>query len=127
MTGIMDDVTKEADKTRRSLVSRLKNWDDHDSWRQFFNKYWRLIYTVAIQSGLNEAEAHDAVQTTIITVAKTMPDLLHCKGEVGWPSPRGPMKSGTKLNSCPAGAPEAGVARYERCAATISNEWRRAA
>jgi len=77
MTGIMDDVTKEADKTRRSLVSRLKNWDDHDSWRQFFNKYWRLIYTVAIQSGLNDAEAQDAVQETIISVAKTMPDFRY--------------------------------------------------
>jgi len=60
------------DQTRRSLVSRLKNWDDHESWRQFFDTYWRLIYAVALKAGLTEPEAQDAVQETIISVAKSM-------------------------------------------------------
>ena len=30
----------------------MKNWDDQESWRQFFNTYWKLIYGVAIKSGL---------------------------------------------------------------------------
>jgi RNA polymerase sigma-70 factor (ECF subfamily) len=58
--------------TRRSLLSRLKSWDNQDSWREFFNTYWRLIYGVAMKAGLNEAEAQDAVQETIISVAKEM-------------------------------------------------------
>jgi hypothetical protein len=33
--------------TRRSLLSRLKDWDDQESWRDFFNTYWRLIYGLA--------------------------------------------------------------------------------
>jgi RNA polymerase sigma factor (sigma-70 family) len=56
--------------TRYSLLSRLENWDDQKSWKDFFDTYWRLIYSVAIQSGLTESEAQDVVQETIICVAK---------------------------------------------------------
>lgn len=56
--------------TRWSLIGRLKNWDDQESWRKFFDTYWRLIYSVAVRSGLSDAEAQDAVQETIISVCK---------------------------------------------------------
>jgi RNA polymerase sigma-70 factor (ECF subfamily) len=58
--------------TRRSLLSRLKNWDDQESWREFFSTYWKLIYGVAIKSGLTDTEAEDVVQDTVLTVAKKM-------------------------------------------------------
>jgi RNA polymerase sigma-70 factor (ECF subfamily) len=58
--------------TRRSLLTRLKNWDDHESWKDFFNTYWRLIYGVAIKAGLNDTEAQEVVQETVIAVAKQM-------------------------------------------------------
>lgn len=63
--------------TRRSLLSRLRSWDDHDSWREFFETYWRLIYEVALKSGLNDAEAQDVVQETILAVAKQMPGFQY--------------------------------------------------
>lgn len=56
--------------TRYSLLSRLQNWDDQESWKDFFDTYWRLIYSIAIKSGLTETEAEDVVQETIISVAK---------------------------------------------------------
>ena len=56
--------------TRYSLLSRLQNWDDQESWKDFFDTYWRLIYAVAIKSGLREAEAQDVVQEVVICVAK---------------------------------------------------------
>lgn len=56
--------------TRYSLLSRLQDWDDQDSWRVFFDTYWRLVYSVAIRAGLTESEAQDVVQETIICVAK---------------------------------------------------------
>ena len=59
--------------TRRSLLSRLKNWNDDESWRTFFDTYWRLIYNTAARAGLNDAEAQDVVQETIISVSKSMP------------------------------------------------------
>src|SRR5215510_685554 len=58
--------------TRRSLITRLKDWDDQEGWREFFQTYWKLIYGVAIKSGLTETEAEDVVQETVVTVAKTM-------------------------------------------------------
>ncbi len=59
--------------TRRSLLSRLKNWDDNESWRDFFDTYSRLLYSVAGRSGFTDAEAQDIVQETIISVAKHIP------------------------------------------------------
>jgi RNA polymerase sigma-70 factor (ECF subfamily) len=56
--------------TRYSLLSRLQNWDDQDSWRDFFDTYWRLIYSIAIKSGLSDAEAQDVVQETILCAAR---------------------------------------------------------
>ncbi|MHB8520063.1 MAG: RNA polymerase sigma factor [Limisphaerales bacterium] len=63
--------------TRQSLLSRLKHWDDHASWQRFFDTYWKLIYTVAIQSGLTDAEAQDVVQDTVISVSKSMPTFQY--------------------------------------------------
>jgi RNA polymerase sigma factor (sigma-70 family) len=58
--------------TRQSLLERLRRWDDQESWRDFFNLYWGLLYSTAIKSGLNDSQAQDVVQDTIIVVAKKM-------------------------------------------------------
>ena len=63
-------LTEELLPTRYSLLSRLQNWEDHESWRVFFDTYWRLIYSVALKSGLTQTEAEEVVQETIICVAK---------------------------------------------------------
>ena len=63
--------------TRQSLLSRLKAWDDHESWRDFFDTYWRLIYGLAVKSGLTNTEAEDVVQETLLAVAKEMPDFKY--------------------------------------------------
>jgi RNA polymerase sigma-70 factor (ECF subfamily) len=57
-------------RTRRSLISRLRNLDDKDSWQEFFDTYWKLIYSVARKAGLTEQEAEDVVQETTVAVAK---------------------------------------------------------
>jgi RNA polymerase sigma-70 factor (ECF subfamily) len=59
-------------KTRRSLIERLRNRDDRESWREFFNRYWKLIYGLAIKSGLTEDEAEEVVQETMATLAKNL-------------------------------------------------------
>ncbi len=59
--------------TRRSLLGRLKNWEDNTSWKTFFDTYWALIYNTALKSGLTESEAEDVVQETILSVSKSMP------------------------------------------------------
>lgn len=58
--------------TRKTLLSRLKDWNDDDSWRTFFNTYWKLIYGVALKSGLSPTQAEDVVQETVVAVARNI-------------------------------------------------------
>jgi RNA polymerase sigma-70 factor (ECF subfamily) len=65
------------EKTRLTLIARLKNWDDHKSWQDFFNIYWRFIYNAARKAGLTHEEAEDVVQDTIVTVTKKIKDMKY--------------------------------------------------
>src|SRR5438270_451514 len=58
--------------TRWSLLSRLKDWEDQESWRQFFDAYGQLIYHTACKAGLSHTEAQEVVQEVVISVAKKM-------------------------------------------------------
>src|SRR5678815_4119999 len=63
--------------TRRTLLSRLRNLDDQESWRTFFDLYWRLLYNVARRSGLDDPGAQEIVQDTVIAVARNMPEFRY--------------------------------------------------
>lgn len=62
-------------QTRQSLLIRLKDLEDQESWHDFFHTYWKFIYLVAIRSGLTDAEAQDVVQEAIIDVSRRMPQF----------------------------------------------------
>jgi RNA polymerase sigma-70 factor (ECF subfamily) len=70
MNAVMTMPSEDSIPTRYSLLSRLQDREDQDSWKDFFDTYWRLIYSFAIKSGLTDAEAQDVVQETVISVAK---------------------------------------------------------
>ncbi|HEY8991914.1 MAG TPA: sigma-70 family RNA polymerase sigma factor [Luteolibacter sp.] len=73
-----DAVLAEAyTKTRKSLIARLDNWEDQKTWDEFYQTYWRLIYAVAIKSGLRSDEAFDCVQETILSIAKQSKKKLY--------------------------------------------------
>ena len=63
--------------TRESLLNRLKDWKDQESWKDFFDTYGRLIYGVARKAGLSDAEAHDIVQETVISVARKIEGFVY--------------------------------------------------
>lgn len=63
--------------TRQSLLSRLRDWQDQEGWREFFDTYWRLIYRVARQAGLDDASAQDVVQNTFIYLTRRMPKFRY--------------------------------------------------
>lgn len=63
--------------TRLSLLTRLKNWDDSESWREFFDRYGKLIYSFALKAGLSDSESQDVVQETMIVLAKQMPGFRY--------------------------------------------------
>lgn len=78
MSGADEEPPKERDaiiaeayaKTRKSLIARLDNWEDQRTWDEFYQTYWRLIYSVAVKAGLRPDEAFDCVQETILSIAK---------------------------------------------------------
>jgi RNA polymerase sigma-70 factor (ECF subfamily) len=70
MNAVMTMLAEDSIPTRYSLLSRMQDREDQDSWKDFFDTYWRLIYSFAIKSGLTDAEAQDVVQETVISVAK---------------------------------------------------------
>lgn len=61
--------------TRQSLLSRLRDWNDQQSWRIFFETYWKLIYKAGRKAGLTDAEAQDVVQETVISVCRNIPSF----------------------------------------------------
>ncbi len=61
--------------TRRSLVERLRDWEDRKHWQEFFDIYGKLIFSAALKAGLTETEAQEVVQETVITVAKKIGQL----------------------------------------------------
>jgi RNA polymerase sigma factor (sigma-70 family) len=50
------------EKTRKSLIERLNNWEDQKTWNEF--------YSVGTKSGLTREEAFDVVQETIVAIAR---------------------------------------------------------
>jgi RNA polymerase sigma-70 factor (ECF subfamily) len=58
--------------TRASLLGRLKDLDNQPSWQEFFDTYWRLVYSTALKAGLSPEEAQDATQDTFVAVAKNI-------------------------------------------------------
>ena len=64
-------------QTRTSLLSRLRDFEDKDSWQTFFDLYWRLLYNVARRAGLDDVDAQDIVQDTVMAVAREMPQFRY--------------------------------------------------
>jgi RNA polymerase sigma-70 factor (ECF subfamily) len=58
--------------TRRSLVLRLRNLDDHAAWAEFVQIYEPLIYRLARNKGLQDADAQDLCQEVLQAVASAI-------------------------------------------------------
>ena len=72
---VPEEVKKEKglwEKTRKSLIERLNNWEDQRTWNEFYQTYWRLIFSVATKAGLTREEAFDVIQETIIAIANAL-------------------------------------------------------
>lgn len=69
-------------KTSWTLVARLKNTSDQESWAEFDALYRPLILSVAMKAGLREEEAQDVVQETMGSMSKHLQDFV-ASGERG--------------------------------------------
>jgi RNA polymerase sigma factor (sigma-70 family) len=75
MSSIMAQRTHDSLATRETLLERLKDCGDQNSWKEFYDTYRDLIYSFALKAGLTETEAEDVVQETAIGVARKLPEF----------------------------------------------------
>lgn len=68
------EISLDLSATRVSLVNSLRDWDDHSGWQRFFDTYSHMLFLWGIKAGLTDTEAQEAVQETVISVAKAMRD-----------------------------------------------------
>ena len=73
----MDFQRADSLATHASLLERLKDLQDQDSWQQFYTTYRRLIFGFALKHGLSGTEAEEVVQETVITVARNLPEFQY--------------------------------------------------
>lgn len=60
----------DAPETRLSLLLRLGDLADNQAWSEFLAIYQPLVFRLAVRQGLQDADAHDLVQTLFARVAK---------------------------------------------------------
>ncbi len=77
MTNTMASPPDKSLATRASLLHRLKDCDDHTSWQRFYELYRDLIYRFALKAGLTETEAEEALQETVIGVARNLAEFKY--------------------------------------------------
>ncbi len=60
----------EAPLTRVTLLTRLRDGQDADAWREFFDLYGPVVYRFARNRGLQDADAADLMQDVLRSVAR---------------------------------------------------------
>jgi RNA polymerase sigma-70 factor (ECF subfamily) len=77
MMPLMAKPQDDSYPTRSSLLHRVKDTQDHQSWQQFSDTYSKLIFGFAMKAGLTEDEAQEVVQETMIAAAKHLPGFRY--------------------------------------------------
>jgi RNA polymerase sigma factor (sigma-70 family) len=73
----MDFQRADSLATQASLLERLKDLENQDSWQEFYSTYRKLIFSFAVKHGLSGTEAEEVVQETVITVARNLPEFRY--------------------------------------------------
>ena len=63
--------------TRATLLRRLQEFEGEQGWQEFFDIYWLFIFRNAMVDGLNEADAEDVAQQTLVAVWKGLPKFRY--------------------------------------------------
>jgi RNA polymerase sigma factor (sigma-70 family) len=77
MNWLMADQRDDSCSTRPSLLERVKDRGDQQSWEEFNHVYRKLIFGFALKAGLTESEAEEVAQETLIAAAKNLPEFRY--------------------------------------------------
>lgn len=73
----MDGTDQDPQKTRKTLLDRIKDLEDASSWEEFIATYQQLVHRVARRQGVTELEAEDVAQEVFKRVAQTIHQFKH--------------------------------------------------
>jgi len=72
----MDLTTKMTEEsfipTRATLLNRIKNQQDKESWQAFYSMYRQMLLRIAQKSGLDPQAAEEVLQDTMLTVSQSI-------------------------------------------------------
>lgn len=63
--------------TQPSLLSRVRDPSDQDAWRHFETKYRELILRFCRRRGMQQADAEDVRQMTMMKLVRTLPRFVY--------------------------------------------------
>lgn len=65
------------DKTRASLIGRLRDPSDAIAWREFFDRYWRPMFAFAKRRGCSDQTAEEVLQEALVAVYETRDTFIY--------------------------------------------------
>lgn len=73
----MEGPDQDTLRTRKTLLSRIKNLEDAASWMEFVQTYERLVKGIARRKGVSEVLAEDVAQEVFRGVAQKIHNFQH--------------------------------------------------
>ncbi len=77
--GVDSSIVTAMETTRLSLLERVRNRDDNDSWQEFFAIYEPFLTSVARRCGLNQSQAADAVAEVLAICVQKLPEFQYSR------------------------------------------------
>ena len=68
---------EDINRTRRTLLERLRDGSDEESWLEFVNTYKIYICVVISRMGVNDADTEDLAQQVMLKLWKLLPDFTY--------------------------------------------------
>lgn len=67
----------DANHTRASLLSRVRDGADPKAWGEFESRYRELLYRYCRRRGLQHADAEDCAQAVLVNMVRSMPRFVY--------------------------------------------------
>lgn len=64
-----------------TLLGRLKAENAHEAWKEFYELYWGAILRYARKLGLDETQAQDVLQETMVALMRILPEFAYDRGK----------------------------------------------
>lgn len=68
----MNTGPEDSQRTSCTLINRVKDLDDAEGWHEFFQRYRRLVMSIARRHGLEDNEAEEVAQEVFLRVARNI-------------------------------------------------------